>query len=113
MQIKRKFVPGEEWIFLKIYGGPKLLERLLVDEVFPLLEDRIDREDIQHYFFIRYADPEYHIRLRIYNQNPTANYRVREALTEPICETIRTPNMNQIPCDSDEQEIERSRIQST
>ena len=112
MQIKRKFVPGEEWIYLKVYGGPKLLERLVVEEVFPLLEDMIGREDIQHYFFIRYADPEYHIRLRIYNQDPMANYRVMEALTEALCGKVRDRSISRITYDTYHREIERYGIRS-
>ena len=100
MQIKRKFVPGEEWVFLKIYGGPKLLERLLVDEIFPLLEDMVSEKYIHQYFFIRYADPDYHLRLRIYNPDPMTNFRVMQVLAKTMSEKVRTRSISRISYDT-------------
>src|SRR5690606_27188712 len=70
-------------------------------------------EDIQHYLFIRYADADDHLRLRIYNQDPMANYRVMEALTEALCGKVRDRSINRITYDTYHREIERYGIRST
>jgi len=64
MKPKRKFILGDEWVYLKIYSGPKLLEQILVQELQKSIRDFIQGMWISHFFFIRYADPDYHIRLR-------------------------------------------------
>lgn len=64
--IKRRFIVGSEWIFLKIYSGPKTLEGILINDIRRKVNSLVKSGAIDQYFFIRYADPEYHIRLRLH-----------------------------------------------
>ena len=55
---------GGEWLYAKIYASPELQDALLARQVAELvgaLPDGVDR-----WFFIRYRDPEPHLRLRIH-----------------------------------------------
>lgn len=63
--IKRVFPPGSEWIFLKLYAGTASVDHLLLDVVKPALE-AFDRETgrSHQWFFLRYGDPEWHLRVR-------------------------------------------------
>ncbi|WDF79007.1 lantibiotic dehydratase [Mucilaginibacter sp. KACC 22773] len=64
IKIKRKYLPGSEWLYLKIYaprpGAAGLLLRLQ-----PLLNKRYSHGKISKWFFIRYDDHAPHIRLRL------------------------------------------------
>ncbi len=65
--LKRIFIPGSEWLYLKLYCGIKFSDKLLLECVMPLFErDHI----ICNFFFIRYTDPDYHLRIRIKVDNP-------------------------------------------
>jgi len=65
MKLKRKFILGEEWLYLKIYSGPKILEQILVQKLQKPIRKFIQGRWISHFFFIRYSDPDFHIRLRM------------------------------------------------
>ncbi|MBB6111625.1 thiopeptide-type bacteriocin biosynthesis domain-containing protein [Mucilaginibacter lappiensis] len=57
-------VEQNEWIYYKIYGRPVVLQQAL-ETIYQLLTLMIDEGIISQWFFIRYDDPYYHLRLRI------------------------------------------------
>ncbi|MBK8924711.1 MAG: lantibiotic dehydratase [Crocinitomicaceae bacterium] len=66
-ELKRTFIPGSEWIYYKIYCGEKTAERILLELVYPLSTEICDTLKLaEKWFFIRYADPDHHIRIRFY-----------------------------------------------
>ncbi|MDJ1485600.1 lantibiotic dehydratase [Cytophagaceae bacterium YF14B1] len=65
--LKRTFFPGSEWLYLKVYTGTKTADRILTQFLKPLMNELIDQQLIQKWFFIRYRDPEDHLRIRLYH----------------------------------------------
>ena len=63
VKLQRDFPPGSEWLYLKIYCTPVSADQLLSKVIAPFL--KANAENIALWFFIRYQDPEPHIRLRI------------------------------------------------
>jgi len=65
-QLKRSYYPGEEWVYMKLYMGPETAEEWICHHL-PRIQDDI-RNDISGalFFYIRFLDPDYHIRLRVY-----------------------------------------------
>jgi len=64
MKVKRTFFPGDTWFYMKIYCGNVFANQLLSDVLFPILEQSDTIYGCNKWFFIRYSDPEPHIRLR-------------------------------------------------
>jgi len=64
--IKRQFSLGSEWLYYKIYCGIKTSDLLLKQPLRQCIEELIDLRQIHGCFFIRYADPDFHIRLRFH-----------------------------------------------
>ncbi|UYZ61178.1 lantibiotic dehydratase [Hymenobacter latericus] len=62
----RKFSLGSEWLYYKLYCGPKMANRVLREAVAPLVAELEKRKLINHWFFVRYADPDSHLRLRLH-----------------------------------------------
>lgn len=62
---KRLIPLGKEWIYFKLYVNKKRTDELIADYVVPFFNDLVAKKYIEEYFFIRYADPKDHIRLRI------------------------------------------------
>lgn len=65
--VVRAYPPGSEWLYLKLYCGPASADRLLV-ELEPLLRATQVQGLWDRWHFIRYRDPEPHLRLRFHGQ---------------------------------------------
>lgn len=62
--MNRKFLLGSEWLYIKIYGGPKILEHILINEIYEL-NNSLSLDFVDKFFFIRYYDDDgNHLRLR-------------------------------------------------
>ena len=66
MIIQRHFFLGDNWIYLKIYTGFKTADLLLKEVIYPLSQYFYQHQFISHWFFIRYNDPDFHLRVRFY-----------------------------------------------
>jgi thiopeptide-type bacteriocin biosynthesis protein len=71
---KRSFILGSEWIYFKIYCGLKASDQLLTMAIRQFMEEALSNDRIDKWFFIRYADPEYHIRLRVHGSGEFYTY---------------------------------------
>lgn len=63
-KLKRQFLPGSEWLYLKIYTSRAGVKRLLL-KILPLIRRRYANGPVKKWFFIRYDDHAPHIRLRM------------------------------------------------
>lgn len=61
---KKVFSLGSEWLYYKIYCGIKTADNILSEEIYTLSNELIKDNLIENWFFIRYYDPDFHIRLR-------------------------------------------------
>lgn len=63
---RRIFIPGSEWLYFKIYVGIKTSDDLIIGTMKPFVFDLLNNKIINRFFFIRYIDKGYHIRLRLH-----------------------------------------------
>ncbi|SHM78977.1 thiopeptide-type bacteriocin biosynthesis protein [Flavobacterium xanthum] len=68
--MKREFCLGSEWLYYKIYTGVKTADLLLLEEFAPIIEQLKARKVIEKWFFIRYNDPDSHLRIRFLVTKP-------------------------------------------
>lgn len=64
--IQRNFFPGDRCAFFKIYSGEVASEHILIETLYPLIDSLIEDNIVRYWFFIRYADPDYHLRVRLF-----------------------------------------------
>ncbi|HEV2478890.1 MAG TPA: lantibiotic dehydratase [Puia sp.] len=73
--IVRKFPPGSEWIYFKLYTSVQGAEKILAS---PLMQNLIgelkDAGSLSGWHFIRYADPDFHLRIRFKASGGTDAY---------------------------------------
>jgi thiopeptide-type bacteriocin biosynthesis protein len=69
MEIRRSFNIGEEWLYFKIYLRSYFADKVLV-KVSNFLSSKLSSGKIEKWFFIRYYDPDFHIRLRLHVTDP-------------------------------------------
>jgi thiopeptide-type bacteriocin biosynthesis protein len=55
---------GSDWLYLKLYVLPSLVEDILGTDVQRLVADLLQDRAVESWFFVRYADPDPHLRLR-------------------------------------------------
>ena len=67
--IQRSFIIGDEWSYFKIYTGFKTADALLTECICPLANSLEANQIIDKWFFIRYADPKFHLRIRFHVNN--------------------------------------------
>lgn len=56
---------GSEWIYFRLYGGTKFLEKFLISDFNKLMDYFKKKSLINSWFFIRYYDSDNHLRFRI------------------------------------------------
>lgn len=64
--IKRFFHPGDNWLYYKIYTGQKSADEILTNLIGPLVLRLKNEKIITKWFFIRYSDPRFHLRVRFH-----------------------------------------------
>jgi len=63
--LKRSFILGDEWIYFKLYSGAQTADRILESSIKPSM-DNLLKGKIDQWFFVRYADPDLHLRVRVH-----------------------------------------------
>jgi len=105
--MKRSFIIGSEWLYYKIYTGVKTSDVILADIIKPVTEQLISEGIIDKWFFIRYADPKHHIRVRFHYSNPENVAVLINALNEAFTPLIEEDVIWKMQADTYQREIER------
>lgn len=101
--VKRTFTLGDEWIFAKIYTSVYASDKL-IKEIFPKIADQ---EYISKWFYIRYNDPEYHLRLRIQVSDLSKISNVLQAINEELNPLIESKLIWKVEFGNYVRELER------
>ena len=68
---KRLYIPGSEWVYYKLYTGPKTADTILTDLIDPVINNLSCKNLIEKWFFIRYFTGETKKRGLSYYENET------------------------------------------
>ncbi|WP_312396461.1 thiopeptide-type bacteriocin biosynthesis protein [Chryseobacterium sp.] len=105
--MKRKFIPGSEWLYVKIYTGIKTADLILEEAVQPIIESFQANKYISKWFFIRYNDPKPHIRIRFLLNHSNHYNKIIHQLHHVLSEYVESGEISQITFDTYTREIER------
>jgi thiopeptide-type bacteriocin biosynthesis protein len=105
--IARRLPPGSDWVFFKIYAGPATLDELLRMVVPSVVRDLFARGLISRWFFIRFEDPDLHLRLRFQSPNAQLAHAVLRVLEVSFNPQLEADRSWKIEVDTYEREIER------
>jgi lantibiotic biosynthesis protein len=104
---RRSFPPGSSWLYAKIYTGTSSVDRLLRDAIAPLARSVVESGDVKHWFFIRYADPHHHLRLRFHGEPTRLAGSVLPALERTLDPLREDGTIWKVQLDTYDREIER------
>lgn len=106
--ITRSFPPGSEWLYVKIYCGYRVAEELLANYFAESIPEWQEDGLFEQFFFLRFGDPQPHIRLRFLNSaNPANNTVISHRITAAMQPYVQGGQVQKIQYDTYVREIER------
>lgn len=105
--MRRFFLPGSEWLYFKIYTGYKTGDTILTHKILPIISQLSALKLIDKWFFIRYSDPNFHIRLRFRVNDVLYYNQVFNLVSTTFEKTVDDGLISKIQCDSYNRELER------
>ncbi len=105
--IQRSYIVGGEWLYYKIYTGPKTADLVLTEIMKPITENLLSQGVIDKWFFIRYSDPKHHIRVRFHYTAPENVAQIINTLYPLLLDFVNEDLIWKIQLDTYQREIER------
>jgi thiopeptide-type bacteriocin biosynthesis protein len=103
----RRFPPGSEWFYAKLYTGPLGVDQLLREVVRPLVQELQARQTVDRWFFVRYADPDWHLRVRFHGEPDRLQKDLLPAMRQAVAPILGNGRVWCFQLDTYEREIER------
>ncbi|MBO0949196.1 lantibiotic dehydratase [Fibrella forsythiae] len=103
---QRTFPPGSEWVYIKIYCG-NATSTLVLAQLISFARQLVHQGQVSHWFFVRYADPEPHIRFRFKLAEPSLYSAVVVGCQNTLAEYIRSGEIHRLLTDTYRRELER------
>jgi thiopeptide-type bacteriocin biosynthesis protein len=100
-EIRRRFAPGSEWFYAKLFTGSATADHILTAAIAPLVRE------LPVWFFLRYSDPHWHVRLRVRGEPAWLYGELMPALAEATRAMLDDGRMWKLQLDTYEREIER------
>jgi thiopeptide-type bacteriocin biosynthesis protein len=104
--LQRTFPPGTEWLYVKVYGGRATLDRLLLERISCMVAEMKER-GLVCWFYVRYSDPESHLRLRFQAQHGVAPYEIAAVFAKHMNPMLTAGKIWRLEQDTYEREVER------
>ncbi|MFP2906594.1 thiopeptide-type bacteriocin biosynthesis protein [Pyxidicoccus sp. 3LFB2] len=104
--ITRSFAPGSEWLYLKLYTGTATADAILRDMVAPVAREALASGAAKQWFFLRYGDPDWHVRVRFQGDPVRLRMEVLERLHSALA-TLQAGLVHRVQLDTYEREVER------
>jgi lantibiotic biosynthesis protein len=105
--VQRVFIPGSEWLYLKLYCGSKTADHILTHHIQPLVQSLKKQQVISNWFFIRYSDPGFHIRMRLHIRSPHKYNMVMQEMVWHFQQPIEQGLVSKMAGDTYIRELER------
>jgi thiopeptide-type bacteriocin biosynthesis protein len=107
IEFKRNFVPGDEWIYFKIYSGAQTADKILEKAVKPAISHLLVKNKIDHWFFIRYSDPYLHLRVRLHYSKHGSIGLIVKTIHKYISNFVEQELVWKVQIDTYQREVER------
>jgi lantibiotic biosynthesis protein len=105
--VQRSFMPGSDWLYIKLYSGYATADMLVTNLLYPFAVNLQEKGIIKKWFFIRYTDPDHHLRIRFYNNDKGFWKEVMEQFYRAAAPWVAEGRVTKIQIDSYERELER------
>jgi thiopeptide-type bacteriocin biosynthesis protein len=104
---RRSFPPGSAWLYAKLYTGPATADQVLHELIRPVTAAALGSGAADRWFFIRYGDPDWHLRLRLHGRPERLHGEVLPALQAAAAPLLEDGRLWRLQLDTYEREVER------
>jgi thiopeptide-type bacteriocin biosynthesis protein len=105
--LRRTLPPGSEWLYVNLYTGTATADRILLETVGPLARESVDSGSTDRWFFIRYGEGGWHLRVRFHGEPDALRERVLPALGKATSPLLDDGRLWRVRLDTYEREVER------
>ncbi|MGV9713736.1 lantibiotic dehydratase [Gordonia sp. NPDC003424] len=106
---QRDMFPGSEWLYLKLYTGPAGADIVLREAIAPFVTDELRNGRVDEWFYVRYGDPDWHLRVRMHGEGARLLGEVLPALTTELGRYQQNQLIWRVQTDTYQRETERYR----
>ena len=103
----RIFIPGSKWLYFKVYTGTKTADEILIQDISPLINIFYKNGWIEKWFFIRYSDGDFHLRVRILVKDEAFSGEVLSLFCRRMNKLVQQRTVWKIQMDTYQRELER------
>ncbi|MFL6194040.1 MAG: lantibiotic dehydratase [Thermoanaerobaculia bacterium] len=107
VEVRRSFPPGSEWLYAKLYTGTATADGLLREVVAPVAREALAAGSADSWFFIRFGDPEWHLRVRFHGDPARLQAGVLPRLHAALDPLLADGRIWRVQLDTYEREVER------
>ena len=104
--VRRDLPPGSDWLYLKAYTGTSGADAVL-RALGPPIRDAVDSGVAHRWFFIRYADPDWHLRVRVAGPPDALRDAIEPMLWAALDPLIDDGVVWRVQLDTYQREVER------
>jgi len=105
-KIKRIYLPGDEWVYFKLYCHPAISNTLLIKSINVIVNSLKKQNKLKGWYFIRYADPDQHLRIRIQTKHGNVT-EVVQYFEKKMRKYVENGSINNLLLDTYKRELER------
>jgi thiopeptide-type bacteriocin biosynthesis protein len=105
--VHRTFSPGSEWLYVKLYTGLSSADDLLLGELSVFVAAAREEGWIDRWFYIRFGDPSWHLRLRLHGDPDRLAGSVLPALRDALRPAFQDGRLWRMQVETYEREVER------
>ena len=102
----RRFPPGSEWLYIKMFTGTATADQVLLRAA-AAVASSLTAGWADQWYFIRYGDPDWHLRLRIHGAPAKLLQETLPILHRAMAPLLGTGQLWRVQLDTYEQEVER------
>jgi thiopeptide-type bacteriocin biosynthesis protein len=104
---RRSFAPGSEWLYVKFYSGQATADQLLRDAIRPVADEVSRSGLVDGWYFIRYGDPDWHVRVRLHGDPVRLQAEVLPLMEAAAAPFLADGRIWRLQLDTYEREVER------
>lgn len=104
---QRTFNPGSEWLYIKVYCSQKTGDKTLTSVLYPLVQKLKSEGLVTIWHFVRFTDPDFHLRIRFLLKSKEDFPRVLDLIQEHLNPFINSRAILKIQLESYNRELER------
>ncbi len=105
--MQRTFIIGDKWLYLKLYTGLKTADAIIAELIGSLSSNFIDDNLAEKWFFLRYNDPQFHLRWRISITDPEKIGTIITRVNKAIVPYLDNDMIYKVQAETYKREIER------